>query len=300
MSIESSLSSLFLSCLSPTLQSRFSQLGQLEEVLRDIVEAGRTSWPTIALSAEVFLPYLAQRLPETGEVKRALLEIKSGDLYLACACAQGEPAAIKLFESHYLPAIKAALLRKDPSLGQIEDIKQMIYQKLLLKDNEHQPKISQYAGRGDLKSWICVIAVREAIDLMRKLKKEEPLDDNALVDKATLGEDQELQYIKKLYRTEFKTAFQTAMASLSSRERNILRHHILDGLNIDQIGVIYNVHRATVARWIARSREKLLQATRTELMQKLRINEGEFESIMRMIQSRFDVSIHHFLKRNKD
>jgi len=58
------------------------------------------------------------------------------------------------------------------------------------------------------------------------------------------------------------------------------------------------VHRATVARWIAKARETLLTETRTLLMKRLRVDQNEFESIMRLIQSRFDVSIHHFLKKD--
>jgi RNA polymerase sigma-70 factor (ECF subfamily) len=142
-----------------------------------------------------------------------------------------------------------------------------------------------------------VTAVREAIDLLRKLKREQPLDDSALVELTSPDEDQELHYLKRLYREEFKAAFQQALAALSARERTILRYNLLDNLNIDQIGAIYNVHRATVARWIAKARETLLSETREILMQKLRVNEGEFESIMRLIQSHFDVSIHHFLSK---
>ena len=41
-------------------------------------------------------------------------------------------------------------------------------------------------------------------------------------------------------RTQFKGAFAEAMATLTTRERNILRHQVLDGLTLDQIGAIYN------------------------------------------------------------
>ena len=38
--------------------------------------------------------------------------------------------------------------------------------------------------------------------------------------------------------------------------------HFLDGLNIDRIGVVFGVHRATVARWIAAARERGAPSTR--------------------------------------
>jgi RNA polymerase sigma-70 factor (ECF subfamily) len=294
------LTRFFLQGLPPSLQARMSHLSHLEPVLIDILETARAAWPEIALGPEVFLPYVAQRLPADAEAERALLEVKAGDLYLACACVNGDRQAMAAFESQFFPEIRAALVRRGPLGGEIEDIKQSLYQKLFLGDGEHPPKIGKYAGRGDLRSWVCVTAVREAIDLLRRVKREEPLDDGALVDLTTSEEDQELSYLKRLYREEFKAAFQQAMGALSSRERNILRYNLLDGLNIDQIGAIYNVHRATVARWIAKARETLLGDTRQHLMERLRVDQTEFESIMRLIQSRFDVSIHHFLKKRDD
>ncbi len=87
----------------------------------------------------------------------------------------------------------------------------------------------------------------------------------------------ELSLIKVHYRSEFKAAFEAALATLSSRERNVLRLHILDGLNIEQIGTLYKAHRATVARWIAASRKKIDEGTRRALADKLKLGEGARE-----------------------
>jgi RNA polymerase sigma-70 factor (ECF subfamily) len=274
-----------------------SHLSRLEAVLRDILVSAMAAWPALEVSEEVFLPYLAARLPADSEVERALLEVKAADLYLACACVQGDRRAVAALETTYFPDIQAALARRDPGCGQLEDVKQNLYQKLFLADGEQPPKIGKYSGRGDLRSWLCVTAVREAIDLLRRVQRELPLDDGALMDLAAPDEDQELHYLKRLYREQFKEAFQAALSALSSRERTLLRYSLLDGLNIDQIGAIYSVHRATVARWIARARETLLGETRRILMERLRVDRTELESIMRLIQSRFDVSIQHFLRK---
>lgn len=297
MTEQRGLAPIFLRRLSEQLQSRLGSLSHLEGVLGDILEEGRSAWPGVNLAPEEFLAYLAQRLPEDNDAERTLLELKASDLYLACACARGDHRALTYFETKLLPEIQAALLKRDPSF-QVEEMKQILFQKLLLPDGANPPRITKYSGRGDLRSWVCVTAVREAIDHHRKNQREQALDDGALADLASDGGDQELSYLKRIYREEFKAAFQESLGALSSRERNVLRHNLLDGLNIDQIGAIYNVHRATVARWIAKARETLLTETRTLLMKRLRVDQNEFESIMRLIQSRFDVSIHHFLKKD--
>ena len=154
-------------------------------------------------------------------------------------------------------------------------------------------RIRSYRGRGKLKSWVQVTAVRIAIELCRKKKPEQT--DEALADVAGWDEDPELEPIRHLYRDEFAAAFKTALASLSSRERNVLRLYLLDGLNIDRIGGMYRVHRATVARWIAGAREKLLDGTRAELKQKLRLSETEFESLLVVVKSHLDLSLERFL-----
>src|SRR5207244_2837986 len=87
-------------------------------------------------------------------------------------------------------------------------------------------------------------------------------DGEPLLAVAATSDDPELDHIRARYAAPFKDAFQGALRGLSTQDRNILRLHLVDGLNIEQIGGIYNVHRATVARWIAASRQALVEETR--------------------------------------
>jgi RNA polymerase sigma-70 factor (ECF subfamily) len=75
----------------------------------------------------------------------------------------------------------------------------------------------------------------------------------------------------------------------------LLRQSVVHGLNIDQIAAVFGVHRATAARRVERAREALLAATRKSLMSRLSIDRTEFESVMALIKSRLDVSIHRVL-----
>lgn len=75
----------------------------------------------------------------------------------------------------------------------------------------------------------------------------------------------------------------------------MLRYNVLKGLNIAEIGAIYQVHRATVARWIAHARELLLQSTRERLTQRLHAADHELDSILRLIESQMDVSLRRCL-----
>jgi RNA polymerase sigma-70 factor (ECF subfamily) len=108
-------------------------------------------------------------------------------------------------------------------------------------------------------------------------------------------DDPELAYMKATYRAAFKAAFQEALESLQGRERTLLKQQIVDGLGIDELGALYDVHRATAARWVAAAREKLLVRTRRTFMLRARISSDECESIMRMVRSQLDVSLHRRL-----
>lgn len=108
-------------------------------------------------------------------------------------------------------------------------------------------------------------------------------------------DDPELAYMKATYRAAFKSAFQEALESLQSRERTLRKQQIVDGLGIDELGALYEVHRATAARWVAAAREKLLLRTWRAFIARVRITSDECESIMRMVRSQLDVSLHRRL-----
>ena len=51
----------------------------------------------------------------------------------------------------------------------------------------------------------------------------------------------------------------------------------IDGMTITEIGALYRVHASTVARWIARSRQTILDQTRRLLRDRLRLGTQELE-----------------------
>jgi uncharacterized membrane protein YgcG len=63
----------------------------------------------------------------------------------------------------------------------------------------------------------------------------------------------------------------------------------------DQIAVLHGVHRATVARWIARVRQAILGGTRFGLRRRLEIEDAEVESILRLVDARAQVSVGQLL-----
>ena len=102
------------------------------------------------------------------------------------------------------------------------------------------------------------------------------------------GDDPEIEYMKRTYAAEFRAAFADAMAQLGPREQTLLRYHHIDGLNIDEIGAIYRVHRVTAFRWLEKAKETLVVATLGALKTRLNVSPRELDSVLRLIRCDVD------------
>lgn len=159
------------------------------------------------------------------------------------------------------------------------------------------PKITEYSGRGDLRSFLRVILVRQAITHRRSVHREISLDDDEKrPPESWVSADPELVHLRSIYKVEFERAFREAVAELTSEDRNLLRYHYLDGLNIDHIGAIYGIHRVSAARRLTKVRQVLVGSTRRLLTETLRLRTGELESVLRLIESEVDISLRRVLR----
>jgi RNA polymerase sigma-70 factor (ECF subfamily) len=248
----------------------------------DPVGVARAAWPDLDVPDEEFRAYLAARA-EPGSSQSV------ADLYLACACVRGDTEALATFEDLCIAGLAAALVRHDLPRDIVEDAVQNVRQKLLCPPPGTASKIADYRGAGGIAGWVKVIAMREALQIVRK--RGPVASDDRLVDVPLDAKSPELEHFRRVYAEEFREALLGALAELSRRDRNLLRHKYVYKLNIDQIGAIYQVHRVTASRWEARAREALLASTRRRMMKRLKVTADELDSIMRIIQSQLDVSL---------
>jgi RNA polymerase sigma-70 factor (ECF subfamily) len=139
-----------------------------------------------------------------------------------------------------------------------------------------------------------VAAARTALNLRRKDHRVD-VGDERLLRELCPDDDPELCALKDQHRAAFKSALEDALASLGAQERNVLRMHLLHALSIDAIGTTYQVHRATAARWLTTIREKLDTETRRLLRERKGLTDPEVDSLVRMVESRIDVSFRRVL-----
>jgi RNA polymerase sigma-70 factor, ECF subfamily len=141
--------------------------------------------------------------------------------------------------------------------------------------------------------------VRTALNLRGSGRREQPMTASQVAALAPAVDDPALKYLKAKFADEFEVALARACAALTDRDRTILRLRFADDLNIDQIGGLYGVHRATVARWIARIRDEIFATTRRELVGRLKLSDSDFDSLLRLARSQLDLSLTAILASDK-
>lgn len=232
--------------------------------------------PHVSLSRQAFAAYLGdqQSLDHLDE------------LFLACAAYLGDRAAIAVIEGEHFDALRAAIERIRPRSTDLDDLLQGIRELLFVR-----LKIRDYAGRGPLAAWLRVVAIRHAVRARRK-RAEQPMGEGLeKLPEGGTGADPELAYLRNAYRDVFQTAFRTALSALADEDRRVLRYHYVDGLTIDQLGAVLDLHRVSASRRIHRARSLLVTRTRTELRRTHFETSSELESILRAVESEVELSI---------
>lgn len=272
--------------------------------LNALYAQGCEAWPQLKLEEDAWALGLSYRMAQEPPAPSALLAwletVAPQDAFLAVACERGSNEALQAFDEHFSAEIRRMVVRyRGPDLPE-EDLRQHLRERLFVDDPERPAKIRSYSCRGSLRSWLQVTGVRLFIDMLRvtsRRHKDVPsFEDGQPMNLEDVADDPELQFLKLEYRSQFKEAFGRAAQRLTSEDRNLLRMHLVGGLSIDQVGKLQAVHRATAARRIAKAREQLLMFTREELMIALKLSQDEFDSIMNLIRSRLDLSMHRLLQ----
>jgi len=262
--------------------------------LPELLERAEQRWPTLPVDRAAFTAYLGRHRPRNSSVEQYLSGVHVEDLLLAFACLRGNPDAHAILDAEYLSRVEKELHRKSWLAPLAADAMQQLRQRLLVGEGSG-PKLEQYAGTGPLLALLRAAALRVAMNLRRQRL---PSERQAPVEEAVLlSPNPEVEFLKAQYQEHFSAAFRDAMAALSDHQLNVLRLRVLDGLNIDAIGTMYGAHRATVSRWIAATRRALLEKTRAGLAARLGIDEGELDSVMRLLRSRLDASVRTLLHR---
>jgi RNA polymerase sigma-70 factor (ECF subfamily) len=265
---------------------------ELEAELAAIVAGARSAWPMVTtISDERFVAALAKHVEPGADALKALEALRvmhAEDVFLATACADGDEAAIRLFDDVLLTEVRARLSRMGFSTAVADEALQSARETLFVVQQEGEaPQIAHYSGRGSLRGWLRAVVVRAAVRLARKSGSEVPLKGSL---QASL-DDPELEYIKRRYTAPFEHAWREALATLPASDRLLLKQRFVHGLGLDDLGSLYGVHASTMSRRLSDARERLVSSTKDAMVRKVKMSRGEVSSILRLIRSQLDLRL---------
>ncbi len=264
---------------------------EVAERLRELLASARADLEGLEVDEPSLAEALARAVSELP-LPRGLEALRAGELYLAARCARQDELAIAAFERKYFSVVEVAARRA--RIGEAE-LKQRLRTVLFVGDGG-EPKIASYAGLGDLKGWLMVTAARLAAKLATRTVRDVPVSDEVLDDLEGKGADPELDYLRARYQADFKKAFSDALAELPRKERMLLRYRFVDGLTLDETAALFQVHDATVSRWLQKVRARVLDRVRALLAERLGASPEELESLVRLVRSEADVTLTRLLE----
>ena len=262
--------------------------GETGHRVSELAQKGRERWPDVDLPIEPFVEFLRGKAGDDADESA----LRAGDLYLAYACLRGNREALAVLETEYLAKVPRVLGRLRLTTDERDEVTQRLRHRLLVGTQRGPARLERFSGRGDLRSWIFTAAVRLGQNYLAEQRgdAEPPLHEHPAI-----AGDLQLEYLRREYGEQFRTAFEGAVERLTRDERNLLRFHFVDGVTADGLATIYGIHRSTAARRVASARDKLATLARRAMMANLGVGRADLRSIMRLIASQLDVSVARYL-----
>ncbi|MDB4956554.1 MAG: putative DNA-binding regulatory protein [Myxococcales bacterium] len=256
-----------------------------------VAAAGIETFGDLQLAPESLLGVIRTAIAEG--VGADQLQARAAEIYLGTACVADVKPALAALDRIYISRVGDVLARKRLPSHVIDEIRQIVRERLLSGEPRY---IGGAVGRGALDSLIAVIATRAAIDWLRANGRAAARhDDAAAADDLAASGDPARDHLRARYRAELKDAFEAAVSELEPRERSVLRLHLVDGLTIDDIAKLYQIHRATAARQIERARDRVAAETRKLLARTTQLHGAELLELGALVTSQLDLSLSRVL-----
>ncbi|MBN2489294.1 MAG: hypothetical protein JXQ29_00390, partial [Planctomycetes bacterium] len=206
-------------------------------VLEDALGRGAARWPGVPVSHEKFRERLGRVLgPRAGDSPGVLEAIHVEDLYLVSALEAGSNEAWRTFVREFRPHVVQALARvlHDPR-EQDETADELLGGLLLPGAGAAASPLGTYSGRGGLRGWLQVSAIRRVYRRARRRRREgwvglecEPAARAEEQPDARLGRTEALEALRK--------ALPVALQALTEADRTLLRLRFERGFGLSELG----------------------------------------------------------------
>lgn len=219
----------------------------------------------------------------------ALPKLDAG-VALACGLFHQRPEAQAHFGEQVVPRVRAALQRAGARGAETDELLQASLTRVLVENDG--ARLRQYRGQGTFSAFLVTVALRLFTTARTSAPRESSEDDLSQLPAAL---DLERHLARSQNRAHFSQAFRAALEALPSRQRTLLKLNLVNGSSIDELAPMYQVSRATVARWLAQSKDALRVETLKRLSASTRLEGDDLDGLLHSLESGFDVSLRRFI-----
>jgi RNA polymerase sigma factor (sigma-70 family) len=204
--------------------------------------------------------------PSPATLEQYLTTLHVQDLALACACADGIEPAWEYFVAayrHYLYSAAAAIIRRPSDDPYVREFADSVYATLYGKDTAEgrNSLFEHFHGRSKLATWLRAVLAQRYVDVIRREKKFDSLDEGLLAEPKKIPAAQQAAGPADPHRSQYlrclADALQQAIVSLDASDRARLYSYYFEECTLSDIARQFHEHEATASRKLERIRREL-------------------------------------------
>jgi RNA polymerase sigma-70 factor (ECF subfamily) len=260
--------------------------------------------------------YLGDALEQTAgnpgppaEARKAaanfLSSLNVNDLCFATACAKGDDGAWEDFFRDYRSYLVSVARTMTQDAGAAEQLADSTFAELYgLRESggARVSKFSFYSGRGSLRGWLRAVVFQLFADHHRQTSRlvqtEEPEEMDRMARSSTVLDRKvacDLGYVEQRYRDAVAAALGRAINDLAPRERLLLAYYYYDEMTLREIGQLFDVHEATISRWLAKVHKRVRKLVEKGLAREHGFNRREITEAIEMAAEQLDLTVGDYL-----
>jgi RNA polymerase sigma-70 factor (ECF subfamily) len=234
-----------------------------------------------------------------------LSSLNANDLCLAAACAKGDDSAWEDFFREYRSYLLSVARTMTQDAGAAEQLADSTFAELYglrEADGARVSKFSFYSGRGSLRGWLRAVVFQLSADHHRQTSRlvqtEEPEEMDRIAhaaEKPAPKSTTDLDYVRDRYRDAVAQSLRRAIGDLDSRERLLLAYYYYDELTLREIGQMFDVHEATISRWLTKVQKHIRKLVEKGLSRDHSFNRREVAESIELAAEQLDLTVGEYL-----
>ena len=259
--------------------------------------AAKRSWPGVRVPDDVFRKHVMSHVGPAGTVPPYI-----GDLYLACACAQGDPVAVRFFDRQMLLAAQSVVRSIDARMSFVDEVIRRVRMRLLVTTSyPRRPMIAQFGGRESLATWVRMVAVKVALVLIREQQRFSVVTGDRWASAVLLPDcdDSSLQKLKQAQFGPLADALAGASVYLAESETAVLRLHILGGLDEARLCSVFGLNRTKLQALVRRASKSLLERAKQIVAKTPSMKHEDEELVAQLLERQLELGLCELLPEAK-